>query len=97
MQNRMVRGILSLCLGVLVFSLQDPLVKAVSSGYPVTEVMAIRSIVALPILIALVHADVGLRAILSSFPPGIQGWRPMPAPGRYWVAMGRRWMPSRQV
>ncbi|MBZ9726581.1 DMT family transporter [Mesorhizobium sp. CO1-1-11] len=65
MQNRMVRGILSLCLGVLVFSLQDPLVKAVSSGYPVTEVMAIRSIVALPILIVLVHADVGLRAILS--------------------------------
>ena len=65
MKNRMVRGILSLCLGVLVFSLQDPLVKAVSSGYPVTEVMAIRSIVALPILIILVHADVGLRAILS--------------------------------
>ncbi|TPL89987.1 DMT family transporter [Mesorhizobium sp. B2-3-13] len=65
MQNRMVRGILSLCLGVLVFSLQDPLVKAVSSGYPVSEVMAIRSIIALPILILLVHADVGLRAILS--------------------------------
>ena len=65
MQNRMVRGILSLCLGVLIFSLQDPLVKAVSSGYPVTEVMAIRSIVALPILIFLVHAGVGLRAILS--------------------------------
>ncbi|WP_202357706.1 DMT family transporter [Mesorhizobium sp. 113-3-3] len=65
MQNRMVRGILSLCLGVLVFSLQDPLVKAVSSAYPVTEVMAIRSIVALPILIVLVHADVGLGAILS--------------------------------
>ena len=65
MRNRMVLGILSLCLGVLVFSLQDPLVKAVSSGYPVTEVMAIRSIVALPILIVLVHADVGLHAILS--------------------------------
>ncbi|TPK81404.1 DMT family transporter [Mesorhizobium sp. B2-4-17] len=65
MHNRMVRGILSLCLGVLVFSLQDPLVKSVSSGYPVTEVMAIRSVVALPILIVLVHADVGLRAILS--------------------------------
>jgi drug/metabolite transporter (DMT)-like permease len=61
----MVRGILSLCLGVLVFSLQDPLVKAVSSIYPVTEVMAIRSIIALPILVILVHADVGLRAILS--------------------------------
>lgn len=65
MQNRIVLGMASLCLGVLVFSLQDPLVKAVSSTYPVTEVMAIRSIVALPILILLVHADVGLRAILS--------------------------------
>jgi drug/metabolite transporter (DMT)-like permease len=65
MQNRMVLGILSLCLGVLVFSLQDPLVKAVSGIYPVTEVMAIRSIVALPILVFLVHADVGLRALLS--------------------------------
>lgn len=65
MRNRMVLGILSLCLGVLVFSLQDPLVKAVSGAYPVTEVMAIRSIVALPILIFLVHADVGLRAVLS--------------------------------
>ena len=65
MQNRMVLGILSLCLGVLVFSLQDPLVKAVSSLYPVTEVMAIRAIVALPILVVLVQADVGLRAVLS--------------------------------
>ncbi|WP_181171815.1 MULTISPECIES: DMT family transporter [unclassified Mesorhizobium] len=65
MRNRMVLGMLSLCLGVLVFSLQDPLVKAVSGGYSVTEVMAIRAIVALPILIVLVHADVGLRAILS--------------------------------
>ncbi|WP_181167734.1 MULTISPECIES: DMT family transporter [unclassified Mesorhizobium] len=65
MRNRMVLGMLSLCLGVLVFSLQDPLVKAVSGGYPVTEVMAIRAVVALPILNVLVHADVGLRAILS--------------------------------
>ena len=65
MQNRMLLGMLSLCLGVLVFSLQDPLVKAVSAAYPVTEVMAIRAIVALPILIVIVHADVGLRALLS--------------------------------
>ena len=65
MQNRMVLGILSLCLGVLVFSFQDPLVKAVSGIYPVTEVMAIRSIIALPILVLLVHADAGLPALLS--------------------------------
>ncbi|TIX99449.1 MAG: EamA/RhaT family transporter, partial [Mesorhizobium sp.] len=65
MQNRIVFGMATLCLGVLVFSLQDPLIKAVSDTYPVTEVMAIRSIVALPILLVLVHADVGLRAIFS--------------------------------
>jgi len=65
MQNRLALGIVSLCLGVLVFSLQDPLVKAVSASYPVTEVMAIRAIVALPILIAVVQADVGLSALLS--------------------------------
>ena len=65
MQNRIVLGMLSLCLGVLVFSLQDPLVKAVSGTYPVTEVIMIRAVVALPILLVLVHADVGLRAIAS--------------------------------
>ncbi|TIM18075.1 MAG: EamA/RhaT family transporter, partial [Mesorhizobium sp.] len=64
-QNRIVLGMASLCLGVLVFSLQDPLIKAVSGTYPVTEVMAIRSIVALPILLLLVHVDVGLSAIFS--------------------------------
>lgn len=65
MQNRIVLGMLSLCLGVLVFSLQDPLVKAVSGTYPVTEVIMIRAVVALPILLVLVHADVGLWAIAS--------------------------------
>jgi drug/metabolite transporter (DMT)-like permease len=65
MQNRIALGILSLCLGVLVFSLQDPLVKSVSSRYPVTEVMAIRAVVALPILIVIVGSDVGLKALLS--------------------------------
>jgi len=65
MQNRLALGILSLCLGVLVFSLQDPLVKMVSGSYPVTEVMAIRALVALPILIILVRADVGISALRS--------------------------------
>jgi len=65
MHNRLFLGIACLCMGVLVFSLQDPLIKAVSGAYPLTEVMAIRSVVALPILLILVHLDVGLRAILS--------------------------------
>lgn len=65
MQNRIAAGIACLCLGVLVFSLQDPLIKAVSGRYPVMQVMAIRSIVALPILLAVVHRDVGLGALFS--------------------------------
>lgn len=65
MQNRVVAGILALCLGIAVFSIQDPIIKFVSGAYPVTEVMAIRSIVSLPILLAVVHMDVGLGALLS--------------------------------
>lgn len=65
MHNRTVLGIASLCIGILVFSVQDPLIKAVSDRYPVMEVMAIRSIVALPILLFIVHRDVGLAALVS--------------------------------
>jgi drug/metabolite transporter (DMT)-like permease len=65
MQNRIVLGIVSLCFGVLVFSLQDPIIKAVSDRYPVMEVMAIRSVVALPILLFIVWRDVGLAALAS--------------------------------
>jgi len=65
MHNRIVAGIVSLCFGVMIFSLQDPLIKAVSGRYPVMEVMAIRSVVAFPILMVIVHRDVGLAALAS--------------------------------
>lgn len=65
MRNNLLRGVACLCVGVLVFSLQDPIIKAVSGRYPLTQVMAIRSIVALPILLAIVHFEVGLRTLLS--------------------------------
>lgn len=65
MHNRTLTGILALCLGVAVFSFQDPIIKLVSGDYPVTEVMAIRSIVSLPILLTIVHLDAGLGALFS--------------------------------
>ena len=65
MRNSLLRGVACLCLGILVFSLQDPIIKAVSGRYPLTQIMAIRSIVALPFLLAIVHFEVGLSAILS--------------------------------
>lgn len=66
MQNQSARGIAYLCLGVFVFSLQDAIIKQVSGGYALTEVVFIRSCVGIPILLALVHFEVGWRAIFSA-------------------------------
>lgn len=65
MQNRTTFGIISLCLGVFVFSTQDAIIKHVSSSYPVTEAVVVRSLVALPILAFLIHRESGLESILS--------------------------------
>ena len=43
MNHNPARGIFYLCLGVLVFSLQDAIVKQVSGGYALTQVVFIRS------------------------------------------------------
>lgn len=65
MQNRNILGVTFLCLGVLVFSLQDAIIKQVSGNYPLTEAVTIRSLVAIPILAWLVHREAGLGAIAS--------------------------------
>ena len=64
-QNSAARGIACLCLGVFVFSLQDAVIKQVSGAYPLTQVVVIRSVVAIPILFTLVQVEVGWRAIFS--------------------------------
>lgn len=66
MHNPTTRGILYLCLGVFVFSLQDAIIKQVSGSYPLTQVVVIRSLVALPILLALVMREVGWRALFGN-------------------------------
>ena len=60
------RGILYLCLGVFVFSAQDAIIKQVSGGYPLTEVVFIRSCVAGPILLYLVQRESGWRSIFAT-------------------------------
>ena len=59
------RGIKLLCAGVFVFSLQDAVVKQVSADYPLTQVLSIRSLVALPILLLLVQFEAGWRALFT--------------------------------
>ncbi len=61
-----VRGIWFLCAGVFVFSLQDAVVKQVSGDYPLTQVVCIRSLVAIPILLVMVQFEAGWRSIFSS-------------------------------
>lgn len=59
------KGIFLLCLGVFLFSLQDLVIKKVSGNYPLTQVLFIRSLVAFPILLFLVHRQTGMRSILD--------------------------------
>ncbi len=62
--NRLI-GIASLVVGILVFSTQDAIIKALSGDYAVTQAIVTRCVVALPILLWLVHLEGGLRLIAS--------------------------------
>ncbi len=63
--NRNLMGIAALCLGILIFSTQDAIIKAVSGDYAVTQAIVIRSVVAFPILLLFVHWEGGIRQIVS--------------------------------
>lgn len=64
-QNQPVTGIVSLALGVMVFSVQDAIIKKLSGDYAVTQAMFVRCIVAIPLLYAMVHYEAGLGALRS--------------------------------
>ncbi len=49
--SRQTLGMLSVAAGVSVFTIQDEIVKTLSSVYPVHEIVVIRSLVAFPILV----------------------------------------------
>lgn len=59
---------LLIALGVFTISLQDPIVKSLMGGYAVTEAVAIRSAVAVPILLLLVLRAGGLRVLREGSP-----------------------------
>jgi drug/metabolite transporter (DMT)-like permease len=63
--TRNVAGMISLALGVMIFSTQDAIIKAISGDYAVTEAIVIRGLVALPILAVMVHFEAGLRNLIS--------------------------------
>jgi drug/metabolite transporter (DMT)-like permease len=51
--KRSVLGMLSVAAGVSIFSVQDVIVKGLSGTFPVHEIVVLRSLVALPILLAM--------------------------------------------
>jgi drug/metabolite transporter (DMT)-like permease len=61
--DRTVLGIISLCSGIAIFTVQDTILKFVSGGYPLTQAMALRGVVALPILGIMVWTTTGLGAL----------------------------------
>jgi drug/metabolite transporter (DMT)-like permease len=56
-------GIASLCLGALVFSMQDSVIKSLSGEYAVTLAIVLRAVVAMPILVVMVIAAGGITQL----------------------------------
>lgn len=63
--NRNLLGIASLVFGVMLFSTQDAIIKSISHDNAVTLAMAIRCIVALPLLLLMVHFECGIAKLRS--------------------------------
>lgn len=63
LEDAPIRGILFLIGGVLIFSTQDVLIKYLSNGYPLFEIMFFRSLSAIVPSLILVHFDSGLPSL----------------------------------
>jgi drug/metabolite transporter (DMT)-like permease len=60
-----ITGMVSLVLGIMVFSIQDAILKFLSSAYPVTEAIVFRCAMALPLLLAFVWLETGRLSLKS--------------------------------
>ena len=61
--NERLKGILFLCAGAMIFTVQDVIIKWISGEYAVTQILATRSLVAFAPLFILLHLDGGLRGV----------------------------------
>lgn len=64
-RNRNLLGVASLCLGALIFSLQDAIIKSISGDHAVTLAIVLRCLVALPLLTIMVQMEAGLHRLSS--------------------------------
>ncbi|MGH7185465.1 MAG: EamA family transporter, partial [Pseudomonadota bacterium] len=61
--NDKLKGILYLCAGALVFTIQDVIIKLLSGDYPLAEVLTIRCVVAFLPLFILIRFDGGFGGL----------------------------------
>lgn len=66
-------AMVALVLGISVFSIQDPIIKSLSGTYPLTEALAFRGVVALPMFTLLVLSIGPLRNLWTRRPLGLMG------------------------
>ena len=64
----LLQAVAILSLGKLLFAIQDAIIKQMSTGYPVTEIVFVRGLVAVPILLALIVVTLGPGVILRHHP-----------------------------
>jgi drug/metabolite transporter (DMT)-like permease len=88
-RSRNTAGIVSLVLGVLLFSVQDAIIKALSGDYPVTEVLFFRCAVSLPILAVMVAYETGLSRLRTAnfWPLVVRGLIMLVAYTAYYMAI----------
>ena len=66
----LAQAIAVMALGKLLFAIQDAIIKEMSGGYPMHEIMSLRGLVAIPILLLLIYFGAGLKSLAMHRP----GW-----------------------
>lgn len=68
-QDRPGLGIAFICVGIFAISINDMLIKLLSGGYPLHQIVAIRSAIGLIFSLTFVHFSGGFRILLSDWHP----------------------------
>jgi S-adenosylmethionine uptake transporter len=66
--NNLLQAVAIMAAGKFLFAIQDVIIKEMSGGYPVHQIMAIRGTVAIPLLLLLIHFRGGLGSLRQHRP-----------------------------
>ncbi|MCP4333883.1 MAG: DMT family transporter [Gammaproteobacteria bacterium] len=68
--NILLQAVAIMAAGKFLFAIQDVIIKEMSGGYPVHQIVAIRGLVAIPLLLILIHFKGGL-GLLRQYRPAL--------------------------